>query len=323
MLNRRNFIRNTVVAGTGALLAPRVWAIPASRNQSAQVVRFGLISDLHHLQFGKDDNEVPRLKAFVDAALQTSPDFIIQNGDYCPPKGVADILAEWNRFPGAKYHVLGNHDMDHCDKATIMKLWGMEQPYYSFDQGGYHFVVMDRNFIRQDDGTFVDYAKANWYHPPSTQISFSNPAQLAWLRKDLAGTNKPTVVFMHQPVFISDSFNEIGNAKDILAVFDEANYAATQGGSNGRVVAGFMGHDHDDRYGERNGVHYFMINSASYAYHDSTGAHYYKDSLFAFVTLDPAGKLIIEGRSSTYRDGTSDATKAVIPAKISSHELPL
>ena len=319
-MHRRDFIQRSALAGAGLLLTARAWAIPPAAG--SRPVRFGFITDLHHLQFGAKDDEVPRLKSFMDAVLANRPDFIVQNGDFCRPQGGADIMAEWNRFPGPKYHVLGNHDMDTCDKAAIMQLWGMERPYYSFDRGGYHFVVMDRNFIKRDDGTYADYAKGNWYHAPSPQISFSDPAQLAWLRQDLAATAKPVVVFMHQPVFISDSFTGISNAKDILAIFDEANFAATQAGTGPRVAAVFMGHDHDDRYGERNGVHYFMINSASYAY-NSSGAHYYRDSLFAFVTLDPVGRLTIAGRASAYRDTAPAATQAVFPAKISDHDIRL
>lgn len=148
-----------------------------------------------------------------------------------------------------------------------MNIWDMKRKYYSFDKGGYHFIVMDRNFIRNDDGTFIDYAKGNWGPLAAPKRSFSDPAQLDWLRKDLENATEPVIIFMHQPVFISDFFNEIGNANEILAIFDEANYATVKAGKNSRVAAVFMGHDHVDRYGQRNEVHYFQINSASYAYH--------------------------------------------------------
>lgn len=315
MQQRRDFIRNLGLAGAGTLLAGRVWSIPASPSKGGKPLRFGLISDLHHLQFG--NREEARIKAFMDKVMETSPDFIIQNGDFCRPTGSDGIMAEWNRFPGPKYHVLGNHDMDVCDKATIMKLWGMEKRYYSFDKAGFHFVVMDRNLFKNDDGSLADYASSNWPRA-STKRSFSDPEQLEWLRGDLAAAVHPVIVFMHQPVFLSDFFTEIGNADEILKIFDEANFAAR----SGRVSAVFMGHDHDDRYGERNGVHYFMINSATYSY-CASGAHYYTDSLFAFVTLDPAGKLILEGRASTYRSPTPDDVRSVFPAKISNHRVEI
>jgi 3',5'-cyclic AMP phosphodiesterase CpdA len=317
MLQRRDFIRNLGLAGAGTLLTGGVWSIPASPAGGTKAVRFGLISDLHHMQFG--NREEARLKAFMDKVLQTSPDFIIQNGDFCRPKPSEGIFAEWNRFPGPKYHVLGNHDMDVCDKATIMALWGMEKRYYSFDRGGFHFVVMDRNFFLSDNGSLVDYASSNWPRA-SQKRSFSDKEQLDWLRKDLAGAVYPVIVFMHQPVFLSDFFTELGNADEILKIFDEANFAADTANKPSRVAAVFMGHDHDDRYGERNGVHYFLINSATYSYGES-GAHYYTDSLFAFVTLDPAGRLVLEGRSSTYKETTPEDVRAVFPAKISNHDI--
>ncbi len=243
----------------------------------------------------------------------------------------------WNRYPGPKYHVLGNHDMDKCDKKTIMGLWGMKSPYYSFDKGGYHFIVMDRNFLKQPDGGLVDYAHSNWGPVASPGRSFTDQAQLEWLKKDLAEASNPSIIFMHQPVFLSDFFDEIGNAGEILAIFDEANFNASNTTPGTRtppgartpppslkgsaVAAVFMGHDHDDRYGERNGVHYFLLNSASYVY-TAEQAWYYRDPLYAFITLDPAGRLVLEGRTSTYR-AASDAVKTRFPTKISDRELSI
>ncbi|HRN58208.1 MAG TPA: metallophosphoesterase, partial [Agriterribacter sp.] len=98
----------------------------------------------------------------MDEVLKVSPDFIVQCGDFCRPQQSEGIMAEWNRFKGPKYHVLGNHDMDVCNKETIMELWGMTQPYYSYDFGGYHFVVMDRNFLKKEDNSLVHYDNSNW-----------------------------------------------------------------------------------------------------------------------------------------------------------------
>ncbi|MBS0032129.1 metallophosphoesterase family protein [Chitinophaga sp. 22321] len=320
-MKRSSFLKNLGLSGAGLLMAGRTWSVPIHPAvKDAKKLRIGIISDLHHLQFGKP--EVTRLKTFMDDVMKVSPDFIIQCGDFCRPKQSEGIMAEWNRFRGPKYHVLGNHDMDVCDKATIMQLWGMEKPYYSFDQGGYHFVVMDRNFLRQEDHTLVDYNNSNWGPLPAPMRSFTDKPQLEWLTQDLAEARYPVIVFMHQPVFLSDFFQEIGNADEILAIFDEANLAAKRAGKNTQVTAVFMGHDHDDRYGERNGVHYFLLNSASYVYTNS-GAHYYKDALYAFVTLDPSGWLHIEGRTTTYRDAVPDRVKARFPTSISDHKVML
>lgn len=321
MVKRRNFLKQLGLSGTGLLMASNSWSVPISQpSATGKKLRIGVISDLHHLQFGVP--EVARLTAFMDAVMKEQPDFIIQCGDFCRPKQSEAIMSQWNRFTGPKYHVLGNHDMDVCDKATIMQLWGMEKPYYSFDQGRYHFVVMDRNFLRREDKTLEDYNNSNWGPLPAPMRSFTDQPQLDWLKQDLATAKYPVIVFMHQPVFLSDFFQELGNADEILAIFDEANLAAKNTGSRARVSAVFMGHDHDDRYGERNGVHYFLLNSASYVYTES-GAHYYKEALFAFITLDPSGWLHISGRSTSYRDAVSDKVKAQFPTTISDHNIRL
>jgi len=258
----------------------------------------------------------------MDAVMLNNPDFIIQNGDFFRPQGADAIMSQWNRYLGPKYHVLGNHDMDKCDKAAIMKLWGMASPYYSFDQGGYHFIVMDRNFMRQPDGLLVDYNTDNWGPVAAPGRSFTDGAQLKWLRSDLAAAQNPAIIFMHQPVFLSDFFQEIGNANEILEIFDETNFNAAKGGKGSKVAAVFMGHDHDDRYGARNGVHYILINSATYVYTNDQ-PYFFQDPLYAFVTLDPQGEMVIEGRTSVYRNIAPDAVSARFPTRISDHRLGL
>jgi hypothetical protein len=194
----------------------------------------------------------------------------------------------------------------------------MPKRYYSFDMGGFHFVVMDRNLWKKDDGSLTDYDTGNWPRA-SVLRSFTDREQLEWLRADLAGTEHPIIVFMHQPVFLSDFFQEIGNADEILTVFDEANLMATRRDRRSKVCAVFMGHDHDDRYGQRNGVHYFMLNSATYAYREK--AYFYKDPLYAFMTLDPAGVLTLEGRNSSYVETPPDNIQALFQARISSRSI--
>lgn len=318
MIHRRKFLKTFSTAAAGSLLYSSVFPLATGNSDTPKAVTFGIISDLHHLQFKNREEE--RLRKFMDEVQKVSPDFIIQCGDFCRPEQSEGIMKEWNRFKGAKYHVLGNHDMDVCDKTTIMKLWGMEKPYYSFDNGGYHFVVMDRNFLRKEDNSLLDYNNSNWSPYTSTFRSFTEPAQLEWLKKDLSANKKPVIVFMHQPVFLSDYYDELGNAGEILDIFDDINFTADQDKSNGKVVAVFMGHDHDDRYGVRNNVHYFIINSATYVY--NKGPHYFKDSIFAFVTLEQ-GKLYLQGRNTVYRDEVPIKLRQQCPTTINNRSITL
>ena len=319
-MERRDFLKNLGIAAGSVAVYQNSFSIPAYGSGAAQKIRFGMISDLHHLQFGQE--EVKRLGGFMDDVVKTKPDFIIQCGDFCRHKRSEGMMEQWNRFHGPKYHVLGNHDMDFCGKQTIMQFWGMEKRYYSFDQGGFHFVVMDRNFLKEDDGRLTHYDTSSWGKLPSPKRSFTDQEQLDWLRTDLAQAKFPVVVFMHQPVFLSDFHDELGNANEILKIFDEANFKATQRNSPAKVAAVFMGHDHDDRYGQRNGVHYFIVNSATYVY-TKGGAYYYKDPLYAFVTLETTGKMTIEGRSTIYAPAAPEPVASQFPTRISDHEIKL
>ncbi|SEJ00847.1 3',5'-cyclic AMP phosphodiesterase CpdA [Dyadobacter sp. SG02] len=319
-MQRRDFFKNLGVAAGSVAIYQNSYSIPATGAGRAQKIRFGMITDLHHLQFGQE--EVRRLGGFMDDVVKTNPDFIIQCGDFCRHTRSEGIMAQWNRFKGPKYHVLGNHDMDYCSKETIMEFWGMPKRYYSFDQGGFHFVIMDRNFLKEDDGRLTHYDTSNWGKLPSPKRSFTDQEQLDWLRTDLLQARFPVVVFMHQPVYLTDFYDEIGNADEILKIFDEVNFKASQSGSAAKVVTVFMGHDHDDRYGQRNGVHYFIVNSATYVY-TKGGAYYYKDPLYAFVTLDTTGKMTLEGRSTIYAPAAAENVTSRFPTRISDHEVRL
>lgn len=257
----------------------------------------GWITDVHH---GYCVDADKRLSAFIDEAGQRKLDFIIQGGDFChPTKEAAAFMNTWNSFKGDKYHVLGNHDMDKGTKKDIMDLWGMEKPYYSFDKGDFHFVVMDCNHIL-DNGKYVDYAKANFYIDGSRR-DLVNPEQIEWLRADLRGARKQTVIISHQSFDDVWTGYTVPNKMEVRKVIDEANSESEKP----KVIACFCGHHHLDHHMEINGVHYFHINSASYYYvgdgFGSDGAKaMYADPLYCFVTFDPAGTITIEGRGSRF-----------------------
>ena len=76
-------------AGRGSAVPDhkRTLAIPGSRDIKGKKLTFGIISDLHHLQFGQNQDEGARMKGFMDAVMLNAPDFIIQNGDFFRPQG--------------------------------------------------------------------------------------------------------------------------------------------------------------------------------------------------------------------------------------------
>jgi 3',5'-cyclic AMP phosphodiesterase CpdA len=275
------------------------------------IIRFGIMADIHQdFMYGAQD----RLQQFIDRMNEEKVDFIVQLGDFCYPlpknREFVDI---WEKFAGARYHVLGNHDMDKCDKQTIMDFLGMKRNYYSFDSGGYHFVVLDTNFLCLE-GEYLDYEAGNYFKHPGA-INNLSPEQLDWLREDLAATDKPTLLFSHQNMEspYNDFQHGIKNHDLLSAIIREANDAA----GFRKVVACMNGHNHADGVKVIDDVYFIHINSMSYYY---LGKDYnvvrfseevtnqykllantapYEEALYAIVTLEP-GLLTIQGRGAGY-----------------------
>jgi 3',5'-cyclic-AMP phosphodiesterase len=281
-LSRRSFLR-TVVPLPLALAATPLLA--ATRR-----VTFGLISDVH--QDVMPDG-VERVRAFVDAMKKANADFILQLGDFCWPHARnAAFLEAWNAFGGARYHVLGNHDMDGgFTREQTVAYYGIPGRHYTFDAGPVRGVVLDGN----DPG-----AKAKGYK------RFIGADQQAWLKNELAKANRPVLVFLHQPL---DS-NGVENGVEVRAILE---------GAGDKVLAVFSGHFHEDYALEINAIHYVQINSASYVWLPGSAAREtypaevhkehaslrnvaaYREPLWALVTVDlDRRELVVVGKSSEW-----------------------
>jgi len=257
----------------------------------------GIIADLHH---GLEPRAMSLLKTFIGAANEQNAGCIIQLGDFNYGKPESrECIDLWNTFKGAKYHVLGNHDMDFYDKEHMVEFWSMPGRYYSFDRGGYHFVILDRNNLKTPVG-YIPYAKGNFYVDPEMR-AHADPEQLEWLKADLRETELPAIVFMHQGLGMDTVYK--GAQAAIETIFEQVNSDA----GLPKVAACFCGHHHIDRYNFKNGIHYVWINSISYYW---IGEKYgrmapYRDPLFAFITFRSNG-IEIEGRTTTWESPTPE-----------------
>lgn len=273
--------RRELLAGTSALALDRL--LPKTRP-----VRFGVIADVHH---GLANDTIPRLEAFLTACEGRELDFIIQMGDFNHPEREAmPFLDTWTDHRGPRYGVLGNHDMDRGSKERILDWWQVPHRHYSFDAGFAKFIVLDANHLRAD-GKLIPYESGNWYRSGIT-VSLVDPEQIEWLRGELAASEKPVVVFIHQAIDEIWSGGSCQNRAEVRRVLEES----------GKVVAVLQGHEHVDQHEERNGIHYLRVNSASYLW---VGEQYgrmahYRDPLYAFVTLHPDGRMEVEGRTGAW-----------------------
>ncbi len=292
--------------------------------QNENIIRFGVCADVHRdIMFDAGD----RLQYFVDEMNKEKVDFIIQLGDFCFPKEENRTFVEtWNSFNGPKYHVLGNHDMDISSKQEIMDFLDMENNYYSFDLKGFHFTVLDPNFLI-DSNAYIPYEKGNYFAHGSTRGNLP-PEQLEWLKNDLKNSSHPVILFSHQPLSSTDSTK---NVYQVRAILEKANEEA----GFKKVIACFNGHTHTNDCKEINGIQYVQFNSMSYKwlgdkyacperYSPELNANYpslkytapYKDPLYAIVEIHPGSSISIKGRETSwvfpspvelgYRSGVED-----------------
>lgn len=70
---------------------------------------------------------------------------------------------------------------------------GQKKPHYSFDVGGFHFVVLDACF--NSDGQAYGRNNFKW-----TDANIPEK-HVDWLRADLKATTGKTIVFAHQRLY--------------------------------------------------------------------------------------------------------------------------
>lgn len=285
---RHRWITVLLVLSIGASLCVSV--------MGAELLRIGIVTDVH-----AHDTEAPvehkvmtnyaeRLTAFVDAMNAWPADAVIELGDfvngafvlgadYGDPTRIPQILdnavAVFSGLESPTHYVLGNHDLYDLSKDEFLAAVGGDARYYSFDLGGFHFVILDAEY-NDPAGDDFDHV--------FMRVKCRIPQhELDWLRDDLAQTDLPTIVCVHQPLDSEFDANAGGppvvNNQEVRQLLSES----------GDVIAVFQGHDHDNVYQLIDGIHYVTF-AAMVDHTEPTPPTY------AQVTLDPDTRVIrIEG----------------------------
>ena len=101
--------------------------------------------------------------------------------------------------------------------------------------------------------------------------------EVEWLRADLAGTSKRTVVFAHQRLDVGSPYG-VKNAPEVRGILE----------GSGKVLAVFQGHSHKNDYREIGGIHYVTL----VAMVEGPGA---ENSGYSTVDLGEDGTIRVEG----------------------------
>ncbi len=253
-VSRRAFIRNGSMillgAGVGCSNVPTLFAVePNAKRQT----RVGLVTDLHYADKPPAGSRHYRetLVKLEEAAArfhEDQPDFVVELGDFIDAadsvevekKYLQRINKDFTVLPGKKHYVLGNHCVHTLTKGEFLEGVGQQKSYYSFDQGGYHFVVLDSCF--RSDGTPYGRKNFQWTDPNIPE------EQVEWLRADLQAAGGKTIVFAHQRLDVSNHYG-VKNCQQVRRVMEES----------GKVIAVFQGHSHKNDYNEIAGIHYCTL----------------------------------------------------------------
>ncbi len=286
-VTRRDFLKASgfVISGL-SLGAPFAHA---AETDSKAKVRFGIVTDAHFADavpigsryYGES---LAKMTECVKLMNDEEVDFLIELGDFKDqdnPASEKDTLkyldtieGVFRQFKGPRYHVLGNHDADSISKEQFLARVentgiAQESKYYSFDSKGLHFVVLDANY--QADGSDYDHGNFDW---TDTNISRE---ELQWLKKDLASTSKPAIVFVHQQLDGKGS-HYIKNAAEVRQFMQESK----------GVLAVFQGHNHAGHYSYIENIHYYTLKAMV----EETGD---KNNSYAIVEVYDNQNIIVSG----------------------------
>jgi predicted phosphodiesterase len=248
-LSRRAFVRN----GSLFLLGATASANLLAAEDQARKVRVGLVTDLHHADKPTRGSRHYRdtLTKLAEAAKQFTtdkPDFVVELGDFIDAAESVEteqaylqqVSKAFDTIPGPKHYVLGNHCVDTLTKEEFLGGVGKKESFYSFDVGGFHFVVLDSCF--RSDGKPSGRKNSQW-------TDANIPAQeLDWLRADLKAADSKVIVFAHQRLDDAGQY-AVKNAAEVRKALE----------ASGKVQAVFQGHSHKNDHREIGGIHYTTL----------------------------------------------------------------
>ncbi len=239
-ISRRQFLRylgSGALTGTTALLAGCSWATGSRRTPGLKLVFY---TDVH----AREEWETPEALAMAAAAInREQPDVVIGGGDLITDgfqSGAETVAPRWDVYMGMHrairgdlHSAIGNHDLvgavpedgsvpEADPRAEFRKRLGVSSTYYSFDAGGYHFMLLD--------SVDIVGGKLKYRGHIST-------AQQEWIRQDLAAVpaNQPIVLAMHIPLVTgfyqmtegataaAPANRVVTNNRDVLGLFDAHN----------------------------------------------------------------------------------------------------
>lgn len=309
-MNRRLLLKNLSISGlTGLLLGKSAFAnVLANEDRQSgianRVLRFAHLTDVHM----QPELNAPKGLASCLHHVQSQadqPSLIINTGDCImdalkqPKDRVETQWKLWHQLMTGENslpieYCIGNHDCWGFGQKTdplygknyALDMMRLQKPYRSFDQSGWHFIVLDSIQPRSTDG--------QWY---ACQL---DDTQFEWLQQDLqANKDKHTVILSHAPILSAaplvvghlgktDTGYQLGGG----AILNDAERVVTLFTQHPQVKLALSGHIHLNDEVKYQGVTY--ISNGAVSGNWWKGDRYATKNGYALVDL--------------YEDGTFDNT---------------
>jgi len=292
-VKRRTLIKTLGLSSLGISALARASATaPGPASATAPFITVAHITDVH---ISEGNNAPDRFKRCLKTIVEKhNPAFFLNGGDSIMDASYADVKREkvtsqweiWDdcikaSIPGYEIHsCIGNHDTwwsapsekdNMYGKPYVVQRLNIPGRYYSFDKGGWHFIILDGN---------------------NKDISVDEE-QFLWLEKDLAqlSLSTPVLVMSHYPILGTTQVLVGGghsDSKQLKSLF----YKYRQ-----NVKICLSGHNHLSDKSFYNDVQYCCNGAMSGFWwgkgdKDSAGTGYYMETPAGYAIL----KLFADGR---------------------------
>ena len=218
-------------------------------------LRLAIVTDIHHgaTRFTKlGEFALPMLEGFRARVSEGGFDLVVDLGDRITNADhdtdldlMHDVESAFSRLDTPRQHLLGNHDLHYLSVAENEAVLGRTLASHSIDLSGRHLVFWQHDL----SGSFGDSL-------------LPSPADLDWLRADLASTTLPAVIFTHVPLnggAMTGNFYFHNNAPS--ATLSHAAEARQIIETAGNVVLCIAGHVHWNDSSTIDGIRYLTLQS--------------------------------------------------------------
>ncbi|MEX2617247.1 MAG: HAD-IIA family hydrolase [Alphaproteobacteria bacterium] len=225
-----------------------------------ETLKLAIVTDIHHgpTRYTKQGAAaLPLLQTVGQRIAAGKADLIvdlgdrISNVDHDTDAGLMrDVMSVFGGLDKPRAHLLGNHDLHYLTRAENEAILGRPLGSHSQDLKGRHLVFWQIDL----SGRFPD-------------SPIPSDADLDWLRRDLANTTLPAVIFTHVPL---DSEAMTGNYyfqnNTASATLRHTQAAREIIEASGKVILCVAGHVHRNHNTTIDGIRYLTVQSLAESY---------------------------------------------------------